>query len=125
VCLPDGYERIDSASSDNSTDAKWDWLQPQTKRISPFADPILWGKRNWKRKSHATHAPSDTAIYGVFGWCPDCGVHNSLQILNKNLELARKELALAASADPDVATYLIGDALENAVVCAHAPTSPS
>ena len=23
------------------------------------------------------------AIYGVFGWCPDCGSHNSLQILSK------------------------------------------
>ena len=23
------------------------------------------------------------AIYGVFGWCPDCGTHNSLQILSK------------------------------------------
>ena len=55
------------------------------------------------------------AIYGVFGWCPDCGVHNSLQILVKNLELARKELALAATADADLANYLIGDALENAV----------
>lgn len=55
------------------------------------------------------------AIYGVFGWCPDCGVHNSLQILVKNLELARKELALAATADADLANHLIGDALENAV----------
>ena len=25
------------------------------------------------------------AIYGVFAFCPDCGKHNSLQILNKNL----------------------------------------
>jgi hypothetical protein len=55
------------------------------------------------------------AIYGVFGWCPDCGVHNSLQILIKNLELARKELALAATAEGELANYLIGDALENAV----------
>lgn len=31
------------------------------------------------------------AIYGVFGWCPDCGVHNSFQILKTNLELAAKE----------------------------------
>jgi hypothetical protein len=30
------------------------------------------------------------AIYGVFGWCPDCGVHNSFQILAKNIELAKK-----------------------------------
>ena len=55
------------------------------------------------------------AIYGVFGWCPDCGVHNSLQILVKNLELARKELTLAATAEADLANHLIGDALENAV----------
>jgi hypothetical protein len=55
------------------------------------------------------------AIYGVFGWCPDCGVHNSLQILIKNLELARKELSLAATVDPELANHLIGDALENAV----------
>ena len=55
------------------------------------------------------------AIYGVFGWCPDCGVHNSLQILAKNLELARKELALATTADLELANHLIGDALENAV----------
>jgi hypothetical protein len=55
------------------------------------------------------------AIYGVFAWCPDCSVHNSLQILGKNLELARKELALAATVDRDLADHLIGDALENAV----------
>ena len=55
------------------------------------------------------------AIYGVFGWCPDCGVHNSIQILTKNLELARKELALADSVDRELADHLIGDALENVV----------
>lgn len=55
------------------------------------------------------------AIYGVFGWCPDCGVHNSLQILIKNLDVAKKELALAESAEGDLADHLIGDALENVV----------
>ena len=55
------------------------------------------------------------AIYGVFGWCPDCGAHNSVQILSKNLELAKKELALAESVDKELAEYLIGDALENIV----------
>lgn len=68
------------------------------------------------------------AIYGVFGWCPDCGVHNSLQILWKNLEVARKKLTLAKSLDMDLANHLIGDALENVVatfdgfgreICAH------
>jgi hypothetical protein len=56
------------------------------------------------------------AIYGVFGFCPDCGVHNSLQILQKNLELARKEIDLAATVDTDeMREHLIGDALENVV----------
>ena len=56
------------------------------------------------------------AIYGVFGFCPDCGIHNSLQILEANLELATKELKLAESTDdPELKTHLIGDALENAV----------
>lgn len=55
------------------------------------------------------------AIYGVFGWCPDCGTHNSIQILTKNLELAKKELALAESVDKELADHLVGDALENVV----------
>lgn len=55
------------------------------------------------------------AIYGVFAFCPDCGTHNSLQILAKNLELVEKELALAVTVERDLATHLIGDALENAV----------
>jgi hypothetical protein len=42
-------------------------------------------------------------------------VHNSVQILSKNLELARKELALAGSAEKELAEHLIGDALENVV----------
>lgn len=55
------------------------------------------------------------AIYGVFGWCPDCGVHNSLQILLENLELASKELALAETVEKELADHLVGDALENLV----------
>jgi hypothetical protein len=56
------------------------------------------------------------AIYGVFAYCPDCGTHNSLQILKKNLELAEKEIVLSsAEEDRDFAEYLISDALENAV----------
>lgn len=55
------------------------------------------------------------AIYGVFGWCPDCGIHNSFQILTTNLELARKELALAATTDRELADHLVGDALKNIV----------
>jgi hypothetical protein len=55
------------------------------------------------------------AVYGVFAYCPDCGVHNSLQILEKNLELAGKEATLAQNVDPELSTRLIEDALENEV----------
>lgn len=55
------------------------------------------------------------AVYGVFAYCPDCGTHNSHQILTKNLELAKKEVDLSATVEGEMAEYLIGDALENVV----------
>jgi hypothetical protein len=55
------------------------------------------------------------AVYGVFGYCPDCGKHNSLQIYLANLDLARKELELAEGIDSPLKGQLIADALENGV----------
>jgi hypothetical protein len=55
------------------------------------------------------------AIFGVFGFCPDCAVHNSLQILNKNLELVQKLLAIAETQEAKVAQHLIENALEDCV----------
>jgi hypothetical protein len=74
----------------------------------------------YREKELETHVICDIctlrySIYGVFGWCPDCGTHNSIQILTKNLELAKKELALAQPTDIELSDYLIGDALENVV----------
>lgn len=54
-------------------------------------------------------------IYGVFGFCPDCAVHNSLQILNKNLELILKLLAVAEAQEPQVTQHLVENALEDCV----------
>jgi hypothetical protein len=76
--------------------------------------------RYYRERELETHVVCDHcalryAIYGVFAWCPDCGVHNSLQILTKNLELAGKEVTLAASVDEELADHLVGDALENVV----------
>jgi hypothetical protein len=76
--------------------------------------------RYYREKQLETEVVCDTCtlrytIYGVFGWCPDCGTHNSLQILKKNLELANKELALAQTLDRDMADHLIGDSLKNVV----------
>jgi hypothetical protein len=55
------------------------------------------------------------AIYGVFGYCPDCGVHNSLQILGANLDIVRKMLALSGEASKEVGDKLIENALEDAI----------
>lgn len=55
------------------------------------------------------------AIYGVFGYCPDCGVHNSLQILAKNLELIGRMLDLAQSEGESVGQAIVANALEDAV----------
>jgi hypothetical protein len=55
------------------------------------------------------------AVYGVFGFCPDCGTHNSLQIFHTNLDLAEKEIELAALQEGALHDQLIADALENGV----------
>lgn len=56
-------------------------------------------------------------IYGAFGFCPDCGVHNSLQIVNANFDLVLKALDLAQAAPADLAAKLTDNALEDAVSC--------
>jgi len=55
------------------------------------------------------------SVYGVFGFCPDCGQHNSLQILDKNLDVVEKMLGLAAGAEKVVSEKLIENALEDCV----------
>ena len=85
-------------------------------KLKPGAPvPIRW----YREKNLETEIVCDQcglryAIYGVFAWCPDCGVHNSLQILGKNLELAKKKLALAES-ERDLAEALVADALAGIV----------
>lgn len=75
----------------------------------------------YREKQLETHVICDActleyAIYGVFAFCPDCGIHNSLQILDKNLELVKKEIKLAQDSDDmELAKHLIDDGLENAV----------
>lgn len=55
------------------------------------------------------------AVYGVFAYCPDCGRHNSLQILSSNLDVAAKQLGLAESQEQVLADQLVSDALAKAV----------
>lgn len=56
------------------------------------------------------------AVFGVFGFCPDCRGHNSLAILRQNLALVRKQVALATTlTDSALQQYIIEDAIENSV----------
>ncbi|MCA9647267.1 MAG: hypothetical protein KC492_41545 [Myxococcales bacterium] len=55
------------------------------------------------------------AIYGVFGYCPDCRRHNSFQMLDTSLSVVERMLDLAADAEPDLAEKLIENALEDCV----------
>lgn len=54
-------------------------------------------------------------IYGSFGFCPDCGVHNSRQIMRANLDLVLKMLDLAMDADTDIKSKMIENCLEDAI----------
>ncbi len=55
------------------------------------------------------------SVYGVFAFCPDCGQHNSLQILDKNLEVAEKIIDLATEMDKELSEKLLENALEDCV----------
>lgn len=85
-------------------------------KVSGQPTPI----RRYREKKLETEVVCDRCtlrytIYGVFGFCPDCAAHNSLQILNKNLELVEKILAVAETQDSQVAQHLIENALEDCV----------
>ena len=55
------------------------------------------------------------SVYGVFAYCPDCGEHNSLQILEKNLELVEKMLDMVTTADKELTDKIVENALEDCV----------
>lgn len=55
------------------------------------------------------------AVYGTFAFCPDCGVHNSEQILAKNFDLFEQMLNLVGTQHDAVAERLVIGALQDAV----------
>lgn len=77
--------------------------------------------RHYRERALETHVTClkctlDYAIFGLFAFCPDCGEHNSGQVLEKNFEVIAKQLALADTlSDVDLRRQLIEDSLENCV----------
>lgn len=55
------------------------------------------------------------AVYGVFAFCPNCGQHNSDQVLERNLEVVSRMLDMAAGRDVEVAAKLVENALEDCI----------
>src|SRR5664279_1861299 len=85
-------------------------------KVTGTSEPIrYYQEEELETKLTCTNCTLVYSMYGVFAFCPDCGVHNSEQILSKNLELAEKEIGLADSSEHELADYLIADALENVV----------
>jgi len=76
--------------------------------------------RYYREKSLETEVVCDGCtlrymIYGVFGFCPDCGVHNSLQILKKNFDLVEKALVFTESFEANMAQHWVCNSLEDCV----------
>ena len=55
------------------------------------------------------------SVYGVFAFCPDCGEHNSIQILEKNLAMVGKMLKMVTGEENVLSEKLIENALEDCV----------
>lgn len=85
-------------------------------KVSGRATPV----RRYREQELETEVVCDKCtlrymIYGVFGFCPDCGVHNSLEILCKNFDLIEKLLAIAETQESTLSRQLIDNALEDCV----------
>jgi hypothetical protein len=87
-------------------------------KLRPGAPPPL---RHYRERTLETEIKCDQctleySVYGVFAYCPDCGAHNSQQILLRNLDLAQRQVELARTIeDVPFRKHMVEDALENCV----------
>jgi hypothetical protein len=75
----------------------------------------LYSERDLETEVICDHCTLRYTIYGVFAFCPDCRTHNSRQILETNLSLVGKQLALVPTLDPELRDKSVADTLGNAV----------
>jgi hypothetical protein len=78
---------------------------------------VYYSESELEERITCSECTLEYTIYGIFGFCPDCGAHNSLQIANANLDLVLKTLTLAVMTPAEVTPKLIENALEDAVSC--------
>ncbi|MBN1365794.1 MAG: hypothetical protein JW976_13375 [Syntrophaceae bacterium] len=80
------------------------------------ATPIVYySEQDLEQKVICNQCALEYAIYEIFSYCPNCGIHNSKQIVFANYELILKILALSANAKDDIKAKLIENALEDVV----------
>ena len=85
-------------------------------KVSDFRTPLhCYSEKELEQIVVCDNCTLRYAIYGAFGFCPDCSQHNSYQILNANLAVSEQQLDLADSANSEVAARLVKNILENAV----------
>lgn len=76
---------------------------------------IYYSEQALEQKVTCTQCTLEYAIYGAFGYCPDCGIHNSKQIVSANFDLILKILSLSVNAEGDIKSKLIENSLEDSV----------
>lgn len=78
--------------------------------------PITYySEKELEEKVACDNCTLEYTIYGAFGFCPDCGTHNSIQIVVANFELVEKMINLALNAEKELADKLVENCLEDAV----------
>lgn len=85
-------------------------------KVEGHPTPIAYySEKELEEKVCCNNCTLQYTIYGAFGYCPDCGIHNSQQIVNANFDLVETLLNLAASAEDEVKSKFIENALEDSV----------
>ena len=95
-------------------------------KIQPGRQPPIhyFRERQLETDVVCTNCTLRYSVYGVFAFCPDCGQHNSIQILEKSLEVVSKMLEMATSEEKVLAEKLIENALEDCVSTGRIPDFP-
>ena len=86
-------------------------------KVEPGRQPPIhyYREKQLETEVVCTNCTLRYSVYGVFAFCPDCGQHNSIQILDKNLEVVQKMLEMATREENILAEKLIENALEDCV----------
>lgn len=78
--------------------------------------PITYySEKELEEKVECKNCTLQYAIYGAFGYCPDCAEHNSQQIAEANFDLVNKILDLAKESPEDIKSKLIENGLEDCI----------